>query len=207
LEKLKLVLGSQSPRRKELLGWLNLPFSVLVPNIEEISEFTLPSEIVEDVACQKGRAVLQQLTDSQVIVVASDTIVVRDDDILGKPADLSEARQMLSSLAGRSHYVYSAVYLGRKLDGHLQEQSFVVKSKVYFDDFSEDTLETYLSFGESLDKAGAYGIQGASLTFISRVEGSYSNVVGFPLSDFLRELKSFIGVEQDDQGSWRKLFV
>ncbi|OFZ24631.1 MAG: septum formation protein Maf [Bdellovibrionales bacterium RIFOXYB1_FULL_37_110] len=209
IDNYRLVLGSKSPRRKELLGWLQIPFVVEVSTIEEISAKIKPQMIAEDIAQKKGQDILQKLIKDnfkQQLVVSADTIVCIDHEILGKPKDITEAKNMLMRLSNREHDVITAVYLG-KYNQCMQDgcgKVFSCKTKVHFKKIDQDLLQNYLDSGDSMDKAGAYGIQGQSLTFIDRIEGSYSNVVGFPLDMFIDELKNFLGHPGETAGQWRK---
>ncbi|MCO4794419.1 MAG: Maf family protein, partial [Bacteriovoracaceae bacterium] len=141
-------------------------------------------------------------------VVSSDTVVCLDTKIMGKPGDINEARALLKELAGRIHTVVTGVYITVLDPRDNKEKSVVFSSTtdVEFDHISEDVLETYLKTGDSLDKAGSYGIQGAGLTFIKSVQGSYSNVVGFPLSEFIKEIKKLLTEARDEKGDWKNLF-
>lgn len=193
--KIKLILASASPRRKELLGHLKLPFEIITKNIPEESNHTDPVKFSQEISEMKGQAVFKDcLSDetSHVLVVSADTIVCLGKKIYGKPVDVNEARQFLSELAGKSHSVFTAVSLNLKMGNTILTHSFVEESKVTFNQIPESLMERYLATGDSLDKAGAYGIQGPSLTFISRVEGDYANVVGFPLSRFVLECEKLL---------------
>ncbi|OFZ75173.1 MAG: septum formation protein Maf, partial [Bdellovibrionales bacterium RIFOXYC2_FULL_39_8] len=176
IDNYRLVLGSKSPRRKELLGWLQIPFVVEVSPIEEISAKIKPQMIAEDIAQKKGQDILQKLIKDnfkQQLVVSADTIVCIDHEILGKPKDITEAKNMLMRLSNREHDVITAVYLG-KYNQCMQDgcgKVFSCKTKVHFKKIDQDLLQNYLDSGDSMDKAGAYGIQGQSLTFIDRIEG------------------------------------
>lgn len=193
-EKLRLILGSGSPRRSELLGYLNIPFEILTADLEEHSEAIDPSEFAIDISEQKGRAVFRSLEKQEdTLVISSDTIVVLKDKIYGKPGNREKAKEMLLELSGQTHEVITAVSFFTSTDKY----SFSESTKVTFEKIDFDLLERYLDTGESLDKAGAYGIQGSSLFFISHLEGSYSNVVGFPLDKVLAKLK--------EKGYWTKL--
>ena len=206
LDKYSLVLASKSPRRRQLLGWLNVPFAVEISEVCEKSAATCPVEIARDIARLKGLDVFARLQKNQTLInpliVASDTIVTLDDKIFGKPSSRQHARKMLQELANRTHQVITAVFIcfSDIHTGQYRERVFHSCSKVSFTAISEDIMENYLDSGESLDKAGAYGIQGPALSFISRVDGSYSNVVGFPLDEFLAELKTLL---EGSGGSWR----
>lgn len=188
--KIKLILASASPRRKELLGHLKLPFEIITKNIPEESSHTDPVKFSQEISEMKGQAVFKDyLADefSHVLVVSADTIVCLGNKIYGKPENENEARRFLNELAGKSHSVFTAVTLNLKMGKTTLNHSFVEESKVTFNPIPDSLMERYLATGDSLDKAGAYGIQGPSLTFISRVEGDYANVVGFPLSRFVLE--------------------
>lgn len=204
---IKLILASASPRRKELLGHLKIPFQILTKNIAEDSDHTDPVEFSRQIAMMKGQSIFDDfvLGQESVLVVSADTIVCLGNKIYGKPAGVEEARIFLNQLAGKTHSVFTAVCVLGKIQGQQISHSFVEESKVTFNPISEDLMTRYLATGDSLDKAGAYGIQNGSLTFISKVDGDYANVVGFPLSRFVVEcekiLKPFSGGR-----SWFELF-
>lgn len=215
-KKYSLILGSKSPRRKELLEYLNIPFETIPSNIDEIGDETNPTDLAQSIARDKGVFVYKMLEKRPhfgktffPLIIGCDTVVVLEKKVYGKPIDALHAGKMLLELSGKTHQVITGVHLGR-LDlktGQYLSKDFYVSSKVRFDPINPDILDDYLCTGDSLDKAGAYGIQGPSLTFISYLEGSYSNVVGFPLSDFIRELKDFLGCSEDQTGKWRELFL
>ena len=187
--KYKLILGSQSPRRKELLRASFINFDIITSNIEEISHKEEISEIVMDLANQKASAVLDKCRGEyeNPLVLGSDTIVVIENEILGKPKSRSEAREMLLKLSGKKHKVLTGVSLV-SLNKTIQ---FFDETIVEFEDITEDLMELYLDTEESMDKAGAYGIQAFALAFIKRVEGSYSSVVGLPVNLVIQKLKEF----------------
>lgn len=209
-----LVLASQSPRRKELLGWVDIPFLICCADLDETSDFQDPLAICKDIAHQKGRAVLEQLKlsphfmkEMHPLIVSADTIVTLNGIIFGKPADRGHAAEMLMALSGKTHRVITAVCLmGINPQGQLRQHTFACETDVTFAPISMDILSHYLDSGESLDKAGSYGIQGKGLTFVSDVRGSYSNVVGFPLNEFIDQLKTFLDMAHDDAGAWRQYF-
>lgn len=193
--KYKLILGSQSPRRKQLLSWIDIPFEIVTADLDEISNETIPSEIAMDLALQKGRCVFDKVSESgNSFVVASDTIVVLDNVLYGKPKDKEEAKAILMKLSGKTHQVLTGVcFIYNDSNGKRVEHAFYDLTDVTFAEISERLLENYIATGDSLDKAGAYGIQGPSLTFISDLKGSYSNVVGFPLDKIIKELTNLFG--------------
>jgi len=181
----RLVLASASPRRSALLAQLGLAFDVVPPDVDE-SELAgeEPAVYVERVARAKAAATAAPGT----LVIAADTTVVRDGEILGKPADSEDARRILRSLADRSHEVLTAVIATS--DG--RTASRVVTTKVRFAPITDAELDWYVATGEPFDKAGAYGIQGAGGLFVTRIDGSYHNVVGLPL-DALADAVAEIG--------------
>ncbi|WP_372652411.1 nucleoside triphosphate pyrophosphatase [Halobacteriovorax sp.] len=213
-KKMKLVLASGSPRRKELLGWLNIPFEIKSSDVKEITDKVNSFEIAEDLAALKGRDVFNILSKREdfgkeylPFIISSDTIVTLGDKVYGKPSGREDAKRMLLELEGKEHKVITAVFFScLDEDGSTRERVFSCESEVTFEKIDRDLLELYLASGESLDKAGAYGIQGQSLCFISKINGSYSNVVGFPITDFLREFKEFLGHRDSVDGEWRDLF-
>lgn len=212
----QLVLASGSPRRKELLSHLGIPFKIVVSNIDENSTETDPVRFGEDIATQKGQAIYQTFSERDdfgraffPLIVSADTLVALDGKIYGKPKSRDEARMILKELSGKTHQVVTSVFISRfdyvKLDW--VEHIFSVQTQVAFSEIADDILENYLKTDDSLDKAGAYGIQREGLTFVSHLKGSYSNVVGFPLSDFVNELRGFLTSKDDFDGRWREFFV
>jgi septum formation protein len=200
--KYKMILASQSPRRKELLGHLGIPFFIQPSHVEEVSEATNPIDYSLDIALLKGRDIaLQNKSSPESIIVSADTIVVHKKIIYGKPQSPEDAHRMLSILSGETHSVYTSVVL----IGLGKEKTFSVESRVTFSKIAKSIMDHYLTTKDSLDKAGAYGIQGNALTFIENLEGSYSNVVGFPLSHFIKELKTFLNLDLENS-DWRNLF-
>lgn len=196
--KYQLILGSQSPRRKELLSWLNIPFKIVTADLAEISEEEDSEKIAMDLASQKAHAVWEQLPGTQeCFVMASDTIVVLDGKLYGKQSSKDDARRILKELSGKTHEVITGVsFLFKNFETNkIREHLFFDSTEVEFNEISKDLLESYIATGDSFDKAGAYGIQGPSLTFISKINGSYSNVVGFPLNKIVSELAIILGDE------------
>lgn len=207
--KLKFVLASASPRRKELIGHLKIPFEIKTLNVPEESEATDPVIFSSEIASVKGAAVMEKLRkegSENIFIVSADTIVCLGKKIYGKPGNRDEARTFLKELEGKSHSVFTAVSMRLYVNGSVEEKSFVEESKVTFNKISDVLMERYLDTGDSLDKAGAYGIQGPSLTFISKVEGDYANVVGFPLSRFVAEAESFLKTKFPEVTIWQNLF-
>lgn len=208
--KFELILASGSPRRKELLGHLKIPFKIITADTEEASNAQDPKEFCRDIALEKGRVVfdrsLLEQPDGSLIVVSADTIVCLNGKIYGKPRNKEEARIFLSELAGKTHSVMTAVGIHTYHQRQMNIHSFVEESLVTFNTIPDYLMEKYLATGDSLDKAGAYGIQGPSLTFISKVNGDYANVVGFPLSRFVVEFDKILCDLNPDGGPWENLF-
>jgi septum formation protein len=174
-----LVLASQSPRRKELLEVLGVPFSIVVPLIDEtprIGEF--PEDYVVRVARDKAKSVALQVSRSAVL--AADTVVTIDNEILGKPGDRADAVRMLTRLSGREHQVFTAICVIDQPNDRMREG--LEKTSVLFRKLSGQEIEDYIEREDVMDKAGAYAIQGFASVFIPRISGSYSNVMGLPLA-------------------------
>lgn len=172
-----LVLASASPRRRELLGLLGIPFEVLPAHVDEsVRAGESPAHYVERVAADKARAVASR--ESSRLVLAADTTVVLGGEVLGKPESDEQALEMLRRLSGRTHRVMTAMALAGPL-----EASERVDTEVTFRSLSDEELRWYVSTGEPRDKAGAYGIQGAGGLFVSRIDGSASNVIGLPMAE------------------------
>ena len=204
----KVILGSASPRRRELLAQIGMEFEVRVSGKEEIYHSEMPEEIVKELALMKAENVLADLTEEQVmkesateetrgteetegrktslkstVIIGADTVVVLDDKILGKPKDEEDAFRMIQSLQGRGHEVYTGVaVIEFDSEGKRSTVNHAVGTKVYVNAMTEEEIHTYIATGEPMDKAGAYGIQGRFAPFIDRIEGDYYNVVGLPVS-------------------------
>lgn len=199
--KFKLILGSASPRRKELLAYTYCSFEIKTSEIDEVSDETLVDNWVMDIAYKKARDVFDTIKSGtpNALVIGADTIVCLGDKILGKPKSVENARETLISLSGKEHFVLTGVCFV----SNNKIKKFVVKTKVNFKNITADFLEKYLETGEAMDKAGAYGIQAHALGFIGDIHGSYSNVVGLPLAELVDELKDYLGCPNDSTGVWR----
>ncbi|MFK2824530.1 Maf family protein [Bacillus sp. B190/17] len=180
----QLILASGSPRRKELLEQIGLVFTVKVSHVDETIPLGMtPEEIVMHLASTKAAAVAQ--SDENSFVVGADTVVVLDGEILGKPNDRREAKEMLHRLSGCTHAVYTGVAVRHKAKEHV----FFEKTNVTFWELTEEEINGYLDTEEPFDKAGAYGIQGAGAVLVKKIDGDYFSVVGLPLSSLYRQLK------------------
>lgn len=184
------ILASASPRRKSLLEALGCTELVIRPaRCEEIVPPGLsPADTVMALALQKAEDTAARSLEPDAVILAADTIVVRDGEILGKPRDAAQAKAMLRSLSGRSHEVFTGVAI---LRGDKRRVRYA-RTEVFFRDLSPQEIEAYVATGEPLDKAGAYGIQGRAALFAEKLHGDFYNVVGLPLyltGQMLQELE------------------
>lgn len=185
----KIVLASNSPRRKELLAGLDIPFEVRVlDNIDESFPETLPTkEIAGYISKKKADAYRQTMADDELIITA-DTIVVLGQEVMGKPKDDEEARRMLRELSGKTHQVITGVCLTTKD----KQSNFSVETDVTFKTLSEEEIDYYVAHYRPLDKAGAYGIQEwIGHIGVTGLNGSYFNVMGLPVQRIYEALKAF----------------
>lgn len=200
---MKIVLASGSPRRRELLTGLGLDYTVLVSGVEEHVTEKEPDRVVEQLSAQKAQDVLQKLLSvvsrqevqiwdgrEDLLVIGADTIVALDGQILGKPTSMKDAAEMLGWLSGRKHQVYTGVTLYHHSRGETHRHTFHECTQVRFYPMTEEEISWYISTGEPMDKAGAYGIQGLGSRFVKAIEGDYSNVVGLPVARLYQELKT-----------------
>lgn len=212
--KKRVILGSASPRRKELLGQIGIKFEIVVSDAQEHYESTLPEEIVKELALMKAENVAEELIRNEnvrpgdsssagwetserhlrnVLIIGADTIVVRDGEILGKPSDEEEAFRILKSLQGRMHQVYTGVaVLDFDESGEKQLIKHAEETKVYVHEMTEAEIDRYIAAGESMDKAGAYGVQGRFAAYIDRIEGDFYNVVGLPVAYLYQMIKGWL---------------
>lgn len=216
---MKLILASNSPRRRELLQQVGLAFQVVPSDCEENCSLERPEELVEELARQKAENVAERVRKEffqrgedlplsegnacgqasgsgrePVIVLGADTVVALNGRILGKPADEKQAFQMLQALQGDSHQVYSgvALFLLSEDTGRVERsKTFHVKTQVDVYPMTEEEIRGYIATGEPMDKAGAYGIQGSFAAYIRGIVGDYYNVVGLPVSRLVHALQEF----------------
>lgn len=186
----KIILASQSPRRRELLMQIGVTFTVEVSDAEEKMSGARPDEIVQNLARRKAEAVAVYHTGEDAVVIGADTIVVYADEILGKPKDAADARRMLRELSGNVHQVYTGVCVidtggGEAIGG--AENTFAERTDVYVSKLTDADIDAYLATGEPFDKAGSYGIQGVFARHIEKIDGDYTNVVGLPVGRLWRE--------------------
>lgn len=186
----RIILASQSPRRKKLLEQIGLSFEVFPSNIDETSEQQNPFLLVEELALLKAEHVSANFSES--IIIGADTIVVFKNQILGKPANAKEASAMLNLLSGATHEVCTGVAIVKtdKKGQITHKHSFFEQTKVTFSVLEACDIEHYIQKGNPFDKAGSYGIQDdLGALFVEHILGDYYNVVGFPLNRFYREIK------------------
>ena len=189
-----IVLASASPRRRQLLASVGIPFTTVVSHVPEDER---PGETADQhvrrLSLAKAREVAEQSGVAGRWFIGSDTVVVRDGTILGKPADAAEAAAMLRCLCGRSHQVLSGyAVLDRQTGRHIEA---AVSTTVRFKALTEQEIQGYIASGEPFDKAGAYAIQGLGAFMIPAIEGSYTNVVGLPLCEIIAALEE-LGAHQ-----------
>ena len=192
---MRILLASASPRRRELLEQIGLPFEVVVSHVEESITETEPGKVVEQLSAQKAEAVAGSLGEpgEETLVIGADTVVAAEHTILGKPADASRAVEMLRLLAGRTHAVYTGVTLIlRGASGETARKTFHERTDVSFYPMEEAEIRQYVATGDCMDKAGAYGIQGFCARYIRGINGDYNNVVGLPVGRLYQEIKEWL---------------
>lgn len=191
-----IVLASASPRRKELLEQIGVNFQVQPACGAEIITKVKPKDVVEELSVQKAMEVAdkicrqksEQEKDQKMLVIGSDTIVSYDNKIMGKPADREDAVMMLQKLSGNTHQVYTGVTAVLCKNGEKSVRTFSERTEVTFYPLSREEIEAYVSTGEPMDKAGAYGIQGIGGKFVKSIHGDYNNVVGLPVARLYQEI-------------------
>lgn len=183
-----MILASSSPRRVELLNKANLHFNIIPSSIDEsLVEIQDPQEYAMELALKKACSVAKTFQDP--LIIGSDTVVSIRNSILGKPTSYDDAFNMLKTLSGKTHTVYTAVALINSEQFPPIDYSFCDVTKVIFYSLSDAEIHAYLETGEYVDKAGGYGIQGYGTTLVKSIVGNYDTVVGFPIARFLREAK------------------
>ena len=189
-ESLHVILGSQSPRRRELMAGLDIPFSCVTIDADESYPAELKGgDIPMYISRAKARAYVSELQDNDLLIT-SDTIVWLHGEMLGKPQDEAEAKAMLARLSGQTHEVYTAVCFADR-NGELE--TWVDCTKVTFNNLSEKDIDYYVSKYRPLDKAGAYGVQEwIGYVGVTKMEGSYFNVMGFPICHVYERLKKYL---------------
>ncbi len=182
MKQAKIILASQSPRRKELLSRKGIDFSVYVTDADEtVTEPMSPRDLVEELSYRKAQSASEAFLGEFVLIIAADTVVALEDEIFGKPEDEADARRMLRLLSGRAHSVFTGVTLAYVAGEKISYKQSVCETKVYFYPISEAEIEEYIQTKEPFDKAGSYAIQGIASKFVEKIEGDFDNVVGLPV--------------------------
>lgn len=195
---LKIILASQSPRRKELLKNAGFDFEVVASDIEEMTKEIKPDKVVEELSYIKTKDVFDKIKDrcqEDFIVIGADTIVSVDEQILGKPETALDAYQMIQKIQGRTHQVYTGVTILRYCMQTKKEEvvRFTECTDVTVYPMTDDEINEYISTGDCMDKAGAYGIQSDFGVFVEKIHGDYNNVVGLPVARLYHVLKEMMG--------------
>lgn len=187
-----LILASASPRRRELMGRLGRPFVSETSHVEEIvPENVRPEDTAQYLSGIKAEDIFNTHKGEDVTVIGSDTIVILDGKIYGKPHSEEQAFQMLRELSGRIHEVRTGVTVIKGIGGEKIEKriSFTNAARVEFFELTDDEIKAYIETGDPMDKAGAYGVQGQGALFIKRIDGDYYTIMGFPISQIYREMR------------------
>lgn len=193
---MRWILASASPRRRELLRQIELPFEVSPSEADENIERETPELLVEELSRRKCAEVGNR-TGGECLVLGADTVVALEDQVLGKPGTQKRAAEMLRMLSGKAHKVCTGVTLGEFREGKLQRQTtFSEVTEVFLYPLSEGEIREYIASGEPMDKAGAYGIQGRFAKFVKKIHGDYNNVVGLPAARVYQEIKKLGLLEQ-----------
>lgn len=181
----RIILASNSPRRKKLLEKAGIKFEIIPANIDETIDVDLiPDEFVRKLSYEKAKSVAKKFQDA--IVIGADTIVVFEDEILGKPKDKKHAKEMLLKLSGKKNYVITAFTI---IDTKNKKTiTYAQKGTVFMKRLTENQIEGYIKTGEPMDKAGAYAVQELGHALIEKTEGDYDSIVGLPVKTLLDEL-------------------
>lgn len=187
----RIILASASPRRRELLERAGVNFEVIPASGEEKRISDDPKEAVQQLARDKAVSVMHTIEDSAdgTLVIGSDTVVVFENMILGKPHDMEDAVNTLKKLQGNTHQVYTGVSVLEKKNGVWTEHTFYESTDVTFYPVSDEEIRAYVATGEPMDKAGSYGIQGTFGIYVKGICGDYNNVVGLPVARLFYEMK------------------
>lgn len=189
---MRLILASKSPRRKELLGMLNLEYEVIVSEADEtLEEGIIIEEQAKRLSYIKAKTVFEQTTGDR-IVIGSDTMVVKDGKIYGKPQDREDAFRMLKTLQGTKHQAITGLAILVEKDGKYEEYLDYDIAEVYFKEMSDEEINNWIDTGEAYDKAGAYAVQGKFMVFIEKFNGNYATVMGLPIHKVYDILKNII---------------
>ena len=189
----EFVLASASPRRKELLSQIGIKFRTCTSKKEEEVLRNLPENMVKDLSYTKARDVYER-GNREAVVIGADTIVVADEEVLGKPKNEQDAFAMIKKLQGDTHHVYTGVSIIWQQNNTTHVSSFYSMTEVELYYMSDDEIRNYIATKEPYDKAGGYAIQGYFARYVKRIKGDYNNVVGLPITRIYQELKK-IGID------------
>ena len=200
-KKYKFILASSSPRRKEILNQIGMYPYIWPSHCEEVITKTIPFEVGEELARQKAEEIFQKAKKEEnpqsILILGADTIVAKENKIMGKPKTEGEAKEMLLLLQDGSHEVYTGVTLIYQRGKEKREVTFHEKTEVFVYPMSIKEIEEYILTGEPMDKAGAYGIQGIFAQYIEKIHGYFYNVAGLPIGRIKREMKKILGEEEE----------
>ena len=192
VRKMRIILASGSPRRKELLKMITKNFEIIVSDVEEVVDEQLPlDEQVQEIAYLKGKAV-NDITNGERVIISSDTMVIKNGKKYGKPTDRQNAVEMIKELlvGDRTHEVISGLVVIINKDGKYKEYKTFEKSKLFFKGISDEEIEKWVDTGKAMDKAGAYAMQEEFGVHIERIEGDYMTIVGLPVNKLYDILKN-----------------
>jgi len=182
---MKIILASSSPRRKDIMEQVGIPFEVRVSEVDENIGITKPDLLVKALSKLKAGAVLKEILkedkNAECAVIGADTVVALDNEVLGKPKDDLDAKRMIKAQSGQKSAVYTGVTVLIRKNGKTKKDTFAVKTKIEMVEVSDECIDAYIASGEPRDKAGAYGIQGRFAQYVKKIDGDYYNIVGFPI--------------------------
>lgn len=190
----RVILASESPRRKEIMEQMGIPFQSMGSSLDEVVEEKEPAAMVQALAATKAKDIASKIAEEKdmaadSIIIGADTMVFFRENVLGKPKDKADAMRMLQMLSGEEHEVYTGVnIIIRPVQGHMESISFAACTKVLMRALTREQIENYVATGEPMDKAGAYAIQGRFGIYISEIHGDYYNIVGFPIAKIHEKL-------------------
>jgi septum formation protein len=190
----RVILASESPRRKEIMEQMGIPFQAMGSSLAEVVEEKEPAAMVQALAAIKAKDIASKIaeekdTAADTIIIGADTMVFFRENVLGKPKDKADAVRMLQMLSGGEHEVYTGVnIIIRPVQGYMESISFAVCTKVFMRTLTREQIENYVATREPMDKAGAYAIQGRFGIYISEIHGDYYNIVGFPIAKIHEKL-------------------
>lgn len=204
----KIILASGSPRRKEILTQVGISFDVMISDCEEITDKEIPEDIVCDLAVKKSTDIAKQICNNSIYkvsendvlyIVGADTMVYKDNVVMGKPTDCSNAYELISMIQGASHNVCTGVAITTVINKNNkliidETYSFSQTSEVFVASMDESEINDYIKQSEWVDKAGGYAIQGYFAKYIEGINGDYYNIVGFPINRFVKEMKKLGGI-------------